>query len=176
VTDVDAEGVDWTDVSESMVRQIVQQAETYLQSQFQAGLASDQRAMTIASVLVTVATAAAASALAYWDKTGSLPILAAGLAGATVMLVGAGLGAWAARPVDFYYPGNQPSSWYHCRRGDLVKALGGEAENYEQHIDYNEAILRNNNRAIAWSAKLAIAAPIVAVAVWAVSLCPFSRA
>jgi hypothetical protein len=77
--------------------------------------------------------------------------------------------AWAARPIDFYYPGNQPSQWWPNRHADLVGMLGGEAENYDERIEYNQERLTENQGAIKDAFALALVAPIVGAVVWLVA-------
>src|SRR5512146_2327154 len=103
--------IDWSNTTPEMAECIASQGEKFLQAQLQVGIASDQRAMTMAGVFSAVATAMIAGALTYWDKTGSGPILAAGLVGGAVMLVGVGLCLWSARQIEFGYPGNEPQNW-----------------------------------------------------------------
>jgi len=160
------EDIDWSGVSDAMARQIVAQGETYLQAQLQAAIASDQRASTMASILATVAAAIIAGSIAYWDKAGDVPVLLAGLTGAVGLLTAAGFAAWAARPTDFFFPGNQPAHWWEWRKGDFIKMMGGEAENYQRHIEANDEILMHNQRAIWRGFKTAIGAPVAAVLVW----------
>jgi hypothetical protein len=161
--------VDWSGVSEPMVRQIFQQAETFMRAQFDAALAADTRAMTMASVFVTLATAIIAGAIAYGDKAGHAPAIAGAFAGALVMLIGAALGVWAARPIDFYFPGNQPEKWFPIRGGDLIEALGGESENYARHIAANDAALTANNGALILGAILGVLSPLIGLVVWALT-------
>jgi len=160
------EGLDWSRVSEEMARLIMQQGETFLQAQLQAGLASDHRAMTSASILVALSSAAVAASIAYWTETNEISIMAAGLVAAALFGVGAFLCGWAARPVDFYYPGNQPHNWFDCRDGHLSEVLGGEAENYDVRIEANDQTLIANHRALGRGILFAISAPVVAVVVW----------
>ena len=123
-----ADAIDWTGVEEAMARQILAQGEIYLRAQLDTALASDQRATTMGSVVAAIASALLAGSIAYWDKAGSNPVLLAGIATAIVLLISAGFCMWAARPVDFYYPGNQPAHWFPVRTENLVEAIGGEAE------------------------------------------------
>lgn len=167
--------VEWSDSNPEVVAHIFRQGEKYLDTQVQMALAADQRAMTVASIYAAIATAVMAGALTYWDKTGSVPILAAGLAGGISMLIGAGMCLWAARPINFYYPGNEPANWYDYRKATLTQNLGVESENYQHHIDVNATCLERNANALAWGSRVALAAPILALAVWGVTLtCPFS--
>jgi len=168
------EGVDWTGVTEEMAREIKQQGETFLQAQLQAAIASDQRATTMAGVCVTLATAVVAAGIAYWDKSSSIPILLGSFPGGLSLLIAAGYAGRSARPVDFYYPGNQPNKWYEIRGGDLTVALGGEAENYDQHIASNQTILADSREAINIAFWIAIASPVVGGAVWGAAEVIFS--
>ncbi len=157
-------GVDWTGVSEDMAREIKSQGERYIEGQLQIALASDQRAATMAGIFTAIATAAIAGGIAYWDKTGSAHVLSAGLAGGFWMMIGVGLCLWAARPVDFYIPGNHPEQWYESRLGNLAENLGGEAENYQTRITSNAARLVKMGRVLKGGAFLVCTAPIVATA------------
>jgi hypothetical protein len=165
-----ADGVDWTGVTDQMARQIADQGEKFMQAQLQVALAADQRAMTVASVFAAIAAAAIAGSLTYWDKTASAPILVAGLGGGVWMLIGSGICMWAARTVDFYFPGNHPAQWYDGRREDLAAMLGGEAENYQTRIEANAKRLVENGRMLSLGAKFAVSAPLVAIGVWIATL------
>ena len=158
--------IDWKIVDLEMAREIKAQGETFLHAQLQAAIASDQRATTMAGVCVTLATAVVAAGIAYWDKAGSFPILFGAFAGAVSLLFAAGCAGWSARPVDFYYPGNQPRQWYEARNADVKVALGGEAENYDRHIASNQVILTSSRKAINLAFWAAIMSPIIGGAVW----------
>lgn len=165
----DTKDVDWDGVPEAMVRQIFQQAETYLQAQLQIAIASDARAMTLAGFLVALATALVAASLAYWDKSNSLPVLVGGLAGAAPMVAGAFFAVWAARPLDFYLPGNEPEKWFSVRQENLSEVIGGEAQNYGDHIACNKALIEANASSLILATKCAVAAPVIGAAAWAVT-------
>lgn len=169
MTDEPDQGIDWATVNEAMARQIFEQGETFLQSQLQVALASDQRAITIAGIYSAIATAVIAGAIAYWDKTDSLAVLLAGLIGGGWMLAGVGLCVWAARATMFYFPGNHPASWYECAGDSLSECLGGEAENYQTRIDANQLALAGNAKALGWGAFFAASAPLIGAGVWLVS-------
>ena len=158
--------INWTDVEPEVARQILHQGEMFMASQMQAGIASDQRAMTVASVFSAFAMAVAAGSIAYWDKVGDLPILIAGLVAATVMTIGSAISLWSARQVDFYYPGNHPSSYFECLNSSIQTILGGEAENYQERIGKNAKILQTNGRATTCGAAISMSAPMLAVGLW----------
>jgi hypothetical protein len=159
-------GVNWKGVKLEMARQIKAQGEVFLQAQLQSAIASDQRATTMAGICVTLATAVVAGGIAYWDKAQAGPVLAASFGAALMLIIAAGFAGWSARPVDFFFPGNQPSKWYEIRDADLAYALGGEAENYETHIQVNQAILTANHHAVYVGFWFALASPAVGALVW----------
>lgn len=166
----DGEWIDWSGVTEDMARQIAGQGETFLKAQLQAALAADSRATAMAGLYVTLALAVIAAGLGYWDKTGNSSALwSAALAGG-LLVVAAILAAWAARPIEFYYPGNQPGQWFDGRRNDLVTMIGGEAENYDARITYNDERLGENQIAIRRAFGFAIAAPLGGVIGWLLPL------
>lgn len=149
-----------------MAEQVLRQGELYLQAQLQLAIAADQRAATMAAFWGTIGTAVAAAAIAYWDRSSDLAILISGLACAALMVAGASACLWAARPVDFYAPGNHPQSWFDLLDRPLFDVMLGEAENYQAHIEANAAFLLTNCRLIGFGAALATSAPVLAVLVW----------
>lgn len=154
------------DVPLDTAQQILAQGERYLQSQLEVATASDQRATTVATFFGTMATAVIAGSMAYWDAKQDLPILLAGLVGASAMIAGACMCLWAARPVDFYFPGNHPAHWFPVATRPLSEILFGEAQNYQEHIEANDDALKENSKMVARGAALAVAAPLLAVATW----------
>lgn len=119
-----SKGLRWTGVPEKTVRQILAQAETYMAAQLQVALATDQRAITAASVFATFATAIVGVALAYWSQTKDAPLSIAALVAGLVVTAAAFSCFWAARPINFYFPGNHPASWWHGVTAPLVPMLG----------------------------------------------------
>ncbi|WP_164889921.1 hypothetical protein [Sinorhizobium medicae] len=152
-----------------VAEKVLYQGELYLQAQFEAALASDQRAMTMAAFFASVAAAIAAGAIAYWDKSSELPILIAGLSGSALMAVGACICLWAARPVDFYFPGTHPKCWESVLHRPLSDVLWGEAQNYQDNIEKNAAFLEQNGKLLYRGANLSAASPLIAVAIWLLS-------
>jgi hypothetical protein len=159
-------GVDWTGVSEKMARQILEQGEKFMAAQLQAALAADSRATSMAGMFVTLALAAIAGGVAWGDGAHGWAYLLGGFVTGGLLLWAAYRAAWAARPIDFYFPGNQPAQWWPNRQSNLVRMLGGEAENYEGRIKYNQEQLERNQGAIKDAFALAIVAPAIGAAVW----------
>jgi len=170
-------GVDWSGVAEPMAREILAQGEKFMQSQLQAALAADSRATSMAGLYITLSLATTAAGAGYWDKAGNISALLACIAAGGSLMAAAILAAWAARPIDFYFPGNQPHQWFPGKMNDIVTMIGGEAENYDERIAYNDERLGENQRAIRRSFMLAIIAPIAGCIGWALPfICSFSPA
>ncbi len=149
-----------------MAEKVLYQGELYLQAQFASALASDQRAMTTAAFFASVAAAITAGVIAYWDKSAEVSILVAGLSGAALMAVGACICLWAAKPVDFYFPGTHPACWEGVLHRPLNEVLWGEAQNYQDNIEKNAAFLEKNGKLLYRGAMLAAASPLIAIAIW----------
>jgi hypothetical protein len=168
-------------VDAEMASTVLRQGELYLQAQLQSAIASDQRAATMAAFFGSVGTAVAAVTIAYWDKSGDVPILISGLIAAALMAVGACICLWAARPVDFFFPGNHPASWENILGAPIADALHGEALNYQDHIEANAEFLEKNSKMVSKGAMISTAAPLAGIAIWllasAISLsCPAAKA
>lgn len=161
---LNADQINWNDVAEDMARHIAQQGEMFLQAQLQISLASDQRAVTAASVFATFATAVLGVTLAYWDT--DIPLMLAGLTASAAMGTGAMLGFWSARPITVYVPGNHPEQWWSCRDAGMAEALGMESENYQNRIEHNARCLESNGKIFFRGMVVAVSAPLSAFAVW----------
>ena len=154
-------------ISLEMADRVLRQGELYLQAQLQSAIAADQRATTMAAFFGTLGSAVVAASIAYWDTTSDLPTLIAGLAGAAFMVSGAGVCLWAARPVNFYFVGNHPQSWFDVLGRPLPEVLLGEAENYQDHIVSNTNLLEYNGTCLKWGAATAVVAPVFDFLFWA---------
>ncbi|WP_294122088.1 hypothetical protein [Sphingomonas sp.] len=159
------EGVDWTGVSEPMVRQILAHGDMFLQAQLQSAIASDQRATTLAGMLATLSAAAFAAAVALWGKI-SVDGMAGLLTMAIFQLIAALCSAWAARPIDFFIPGSRPEQWYHACKKDLVGMIGGAAEHAQFAIDENEVFMGGNQEALRAGLLLAVTSPLLGALIW----------
>ncbi|MEO6716482.1 MAG: hypothetical protein ABIM50_04445 [Novosphingobium sp.] len=160
------EEVKWALVDEAMARQIQSQGEIFLQAQLHCAIASDSRATTMAGLFITLALAALGGGLGYWHETSSLSPLLSGLMSGALLTAAAALAAWSARPINFFFPGNQPKNWFAGRRDALPIMIGGEAENYQRHIDANDRTLGENQTALRCAYWLAIAAPLAGAVAW----------
>jgi hypothetical protein len=154
---------DWANVPESIARLILEQGERHLSAQLSSGLASDQRSMTAAAILIGFAAALAGAGIAASNDTS---ILVASLVGGVVMLVGAGMCAYAARPTNFYFPGNHPNRWWPVANETVSTLIGGETENYQWMISENEKVLSRNGKWLERGLILSSLAPVIGVLVW----------
>jgi hypothetical protein len=164
------ETLSWDGVSDGMARHIFDQAEKYLKAQLDISLASDRRALTVASVFSTVALGSLGATLAHFAQRSSAPFLFAGLSATLFMIIAASYAFWAARPITFYVAGNLPGNLWPYRRKELARLLGGETENYHEFIEHNEGCLAQNADALRTGSRYALVAPIVAFVVWCISL------
>jgi hypothetical protein len=151
--------IDWVGVTEATARQIMAQGETFMQAQLQAAIAADGRATAMAGLYTTLALAVLAAGFGYPDKSA----LMAGLGAGVFLILAALFASWAARPCDFYFPGNQPSQWFGVRTIELPLLLGGEAENYDARIAFNETALASSKRALGRAHVLAVLAPMAGI-------------
>lgn len=161
--------LDWSGANVEMANLILRQGELYLNAQFQAALAADQRAMVSASLLSGFAAVVFGGTIAYYEQTEGVAELYAGLVVVLFMSTGAFLSMHSARPVKFASVGAEPKVWWSLRGGTVLSAIGGEAENYQERIEYNESVLRKNASFYIWGARLAWAGPIAGLFVWGVT-------
>jgi hypothetical protein len=154
-----------------MAERIMKQGETFMTAQLQAALAADSRATSMAGMFITLALATIAGGVAWGTGPKGISYLLGGFSCGALLLLGAARAAWAARPIDFYYPGNQPSQWFPNRSANLAEMMGGEAENYDERIEFNSDRLSENQQAIRDAFLLAITAPIIGAVVWGLAIC-----
>ena len=67
----------------------------------------------------------------------------------------------------FQVVGNEPRNWLSpaVAQNPLVDAIIGEAQNYQERIDSNKAVLRKQQKQLGWGVAIGFLAPIV----WIVS-------
>jgi hypothetical protein len=97
---------------QDVLGEVVREGELKLQSQLQASLAADSRALSLAGFSLTGSTAllGAAAALSH-DNAPDFPIIYIATGFGVALLVSGGLAVLSARPVKFYFPGNEPKNW-----------------------------------------------------------------
>ena len=164
--DENESAIDWSDVDLETARQILHQGEVFLSAQLTAALAADQRAMTSASIFIGFAAVMLGASLAYWGEHKDVALFVAGLTGAVLMFSASVCCFLAARPRDFYYPGNHPNRWWNVCTERLAVLTAGETENYQEVIDANAGVIASNNKWLGRGIKAAVVAPILAFIVW----------
>lgn len=142
-------------------KQMLEQGRLYLQAQLEAGVAADQRATSIATFFGSVAGLLFTVAIAYWQYAKDLQIVTFCAVAATLMVVGALICLWSARPVNFFFPGNHPDNWLSVAKTKFSNILVGEALNYQSHIEANDRILVTNSNWMKYGATICVAAPLV---------------
>src|SRR6266540_2414634 len=97
---------------ETMIREIVREAESFLEAQLKSGLAADARAMTLAgfmagivSILVAGTGLMVAAKIPIWPHVIATTVLVVAFCVALFSTV------HAARPTEWYYAGNNPRFW-----------------------------------------------------------------
>lgn len=129
---------------EKVLNEIVREAEIYLQAQFAAAAASDQRGMAWAGFMIASATAALAASAALVVSDGHKVLAITSLVLAAMLLVSTFLAAKAVRPDKFCFPGNCPENWlpkhwhgHGLQTLDLAQARLEQAETLQSQIDKN---------------------------------------
>jgi hypothetical protein len=124
--------------------EIVREGELFLQAQFGAASASDQRGMAWAGFMVAAATAALAAAASLVVSGGHTLLAITSLAGAGMLLVSTFLAAKAVRPHKFAFPGNCPENWlpsswhgHGVNTLDMKQARLEQAHTLQRQIDDN---------------------------------------
>ncbi len=163
---MDNEDIQWEGVSPDVVDFVFYQAERHIEAQLQSGIASDARAVSSASLLAPLAGLVLAGSFGYWIANPSTPLLAAGIVLGAVLLLAAFFCILAAKPIDFYFPGNQPAEWYGCLNEPLLESKGVEIENYQSMIEDNAAALAAAAKWLIRGISLAIASPLAFVIVY----------
>lgn len=152
-----------------MAREILRQGEIFLKGTLTVASGIDQRASTLASIFSASATAAlaAAAAIHISDQPDQILVLSA-VAIAITWFIGAGLCVWVLLPTKYHLPGNHPQNWCHdeVRLGPLNEAIGGEAENYQEKIDFNVASLKSDGLFLRMGTVTGCLAPAVGFLVW----------
>lgn len=152
-----------------LAQTVLRQGEVFLQTQLQMALAADQRAVTMAAILI--AASMASFGFAAEQMGGEFPHLrfAFSLALQGVALFGAGaLCVMAAWPMTFAVAGADPRNWWSDDVTDqsYEECLWRESINYSQRIARNNAAMKRNNKLLRAGLVEAIAAPLVGLAAW----------
>jgi hypothetical protein len=152
-----------------MLRELIRQAEVYLECQLVSGIASDQRASSFSSMLgaALAALAAGASALALSSPLFVAPLVPA-IFGFTVAIRRA---ISASEPTNFEFRGNTPSGWIDDVKSKkpLSSSLAEPAAHYADGIQLNGEILARNcelmKSAVQWAWRSFVSSLLIAAVV-----------
>ncbi|MBZ9678235.1 hypothetical protein [Mesorhizobium sp. ES1-1] len=134
--------------NENNLKEILRQAEAYLDAQLSSAIAADQRAYTfagLASAAAVVLIGGAYSLATMKPPTASMALVASAVA---AVLIGA---AWwavdSARSVDFGFPGSQPENWVEDVSGKKrwETSLAEQCHHYDDLIVKNRATMELNS-------------------------------
>lgn len=160
---------DWEKTNPEVTRFVFEQADKYLSTQMTSGIAADQRATSAAATFSGFSGAILALTFGYFSTKPDIGILLAGLATGAAFVVAAGCSFYAARPVDFNYPGNDPANWYSSLSDPLTESIGVETENYSAAIADNGEILDRNAKWLVAAFWAAAIAPIAGVTIFLIA-------
>lgn len=161
------------------LKEIVRNAESFLGAQLTSGLASNQRAMTLTSVLAAATVVLGGSAASLLIGTApKLPLGGASALTALGLLAAMALAISAAKPTKWYMAGNTPTGWARDveTRKTLERSMAEQAAWYAEMIaDNNVSMERADSRILAalrlaWLS-LAAGGAAAALAVVAQRLC-----
>jgi hypothetical protein len=157
--------LNWVNTNPETVKLILNRADEYLSAQLSTAFAADQRATTLASVLVALATAVFGAATTEIADTA---MRAGAIISGLVFLGAAWVASSAARPTEFYFNGAHPREWWPVRRHNIEELLGIETENLQEAIDHNSVVLTKNAEKIIAASRLAVAAPAIGLITWTI--------
>lgn len=151
----------------ALAQVVLRQGELRLQAQMAVTLAANQRAITLAGILVAATTAAVGVGVAQMGQ----PLGHGALAAAAMFITGAACCIRAAWPVRFRLVGNLPDNWWddEVMSRPLADCLKKESDNYSGRIREN---VRTINACANWLMAGVIAAALAPVAGLMVAVCP----
>jgi hypothetical protein len=162
---VKAREIDWDDIPEAAVREILRQGETYLDATLKVAIAADQRATTLMGIYGAVGVALLVSAATIGTRAQpdfSL-IVSLGVVASLLLLAGLICGR-AGRPIDFYVSGYEPTKIIKSSTHELW-LLRYVCEDVQRRIDSNRRSLERSSVLIVSSfiiSGLAVIAGIIA--------------
>jgi hypothetical protein len=140
----------FVDADADTVAEVLREAESYLSAQLTAGIAADQRAMSLISLLAASAAAIAAGGGAL--LIGDSPSVITLAIGWTLLMTSAGLlvAMWyaikSAMPADFEFVGNTPAGWLADvqAKQSLQRSLSQQIKHYAGMIEANNTTMKRN--------------------------------
>jgi hypothetical protein len=137
--------IDWDDVPEHTVREILRLGETYLDSTLKVAIAADQRATALMGIYGAVGVALLVSAATIGTRTQPDVSLIVSLGIVAFLLLVAGLICGrAGRPIDFYISGYEPKKIIKSSSHELWM-LRYVCEDVQRRIDSNRQSLEKSS-------------------------------
>jgi hypothetical protein len=137
--------IDWDDIPEHTVREILRLGETYLDSTLKVAIAADQRATALMGIYGAVGVALLVSAATIGTRTQPDVSLIASLSVVSFLLLISGLICGrAGRPVDFYISGYEPKKIVKSSADDLW-LLRYVCDDVQRRIDSNRQSLEKSS-------------------------------
>ncbi len=160
--------MDWTDVPEASIREILRQGEATLEGTLTIGIGADQRATTMCGIFGGGAIALfAAAATIVAGPQPSQPLLWSSLVTAIILFVASLICGWAALPGDFHAPGYEPKRLLSAAKDELA-LLTGTVEDVQARIDFNRRSLERSAKLVRIGFYVALAAIIAGGAIFLV--------
>lgn len=162
--------IDLSEISDEMAREILRQGEMHVEALLSSSIAVDQKAINLAGIFAIILTAVLGGfVIIVTGKEGPLAILISAIVTATMLFAGVVLCVVASWPSKFHIVGNEPKNWLEpsVAHKPIIEAIVGEAQNCQDKIDFNKAVLRKQTRVLGWGAHVGFLAPAVGIAVWA---------
>lgn len=131
---------------EKLLDEIIRQAEARLSAQLTCALASDQRSMSFASVLTTLAVGLFAGGVSLArDQT---PMAIVAIMVSLTIAAASALIIWGARPILFCLLGNIPTNFIEDinQKKQLNDIKSEIAHHYNDMIDQNEKLMSKNSK------------------------------
>ena len=131
---------------ENLLGEMIRQAEARLSAQLTCALASDQRSMSFASVLATLAVGlfAGGVSLAHDQKAMAVVTITVSL----IVALASALIVWGARPIPFCLLGNMPQSFIQdIKNNKPINEIKSEIIiHYNEMIEENEKNMSKNSK------------------------------
>jgi hypothetical protein len=158
--------MDWQNIPEPAVREILRQGETYLDGTLKTGIGADQRATTLMGIYgaIGVALLVVAATLETRPQP-DLSLIGAIVVTAFLVLLAGVICGLAGRPIDFYVGGYEPEKIVRSSTDELW-LLRFVCEDLQRRIDINRRTLEKSAALISKSFLVAGAAIVVGIVVF----------
>lgn len=146
---------------EAMLREILREAEVYLDAQLTAAIAADQRAYAFSGMIAAASVLLVGASYALIEAATPSPLLAwCSALIAVALFVAAWMAVISARSTDFEFAGNQPCQWANdIEAGQtLHESLAEQCEHYDSMATTNRNIMDANSKLFNAAVNIALGA------------------